>query len=56
MPRRDQEPQTTSNTAGRVTVKRVTPRRDFKRDDFFRDLKKVARKQDRPSQPESKTR
>jgi hypothetical protein len=28
----------------------------FTRKDFFRDLKKAAKKQDRPSQPDSKKR
>jgi hypothetical protein len=31
-------------------------RSPFSRDDFFRDLKKAARKQDRPSQPDEETR
>lgn len=45
----------TANPAGSPKV-RDTTLRDYKRSDFFRDLKKVAKKQDRPSQPGSKTR
>ena len=32
------------------------PQPPFSRDDFFRDLKKAAKKQDRPSQRESEKR
>lgn len=41
---KNQNPQTKSNTAGRVTVRQITPPRNYKRDDFFRDLKKANRR------------
>lgn len=43
---------TKASKNGKVQEKEET----FTRKDFFRDLKKAAKKQDRPSQPESKTR
>jgi hypothetical protein len=39
----------TSNPAGSPKLTPIAPDRGYQRDDFFRDLKKVAKKQDRPS-------
>jgi hypothetical protein len=55
-PRKKVNPQTTGTTEGRVMVKTSSPDEDYSRDDFFRDLKKVAEKQDRSSQPDPKER
>lgn len=45
----------TANPAGSPKVRDTTPR-VYERKDFFRDLKKVAKKQDRPSQRDSEKR
>lgn len=46
----------TTNPSGSFKIVEDDPRQGYQRSDFFRDLKKVAKKQDRPSQPDSKTR
>lgn len=46
----------TTNPAGGLKIIEGDSRPDHKRSDFFRDLKKVAKKQDRPSRPDSEKR
>lgn len=41
---------TITGPAGTAKFTREVPGEDYKRRDFFRDLKKVAKKRDRPSQ------
>jgi hypothetical protein len=45
----------TTNPAGGLKIVRDDSQQEYKRGDFFRDLKKVAKKQDRPSQRDSKS-
>lgn len=45
----------TANPAGSPKIRDLTPR-GYERKDFFRDLKKVAKKRDRPSQRDSEKR
>jgi hypothetical protein len=45
--------QTRGNTAGRFTAKKPAAAENHGIEDFSRDLKKVAKKQDRPSQRDS---
>jgi hypothetical protein len=42
----------TANPAGSFRIVEAAPTESYKRADFFRDLKKVAKKQDRPSRPD----
>jgi hypothetical protein len=56
MPYRKHSARTGTNTPGHVTVRETHPQEPYKREDFFRDLKKVAKKQDRPSQRDSERR
>jgi hypothetical protein len=46
----------TTNPAGGLKIVRDETQQEYKRGDFFRDPKKVAKKQDRPSRPDSETR
>lgn len=52
------KPRKTDSTATRKTTTQSSsdPKPSFSRRDFFRDLKKVAKKQDRLSRPDSETR
>lgn len=46
----------TTNPSGGLEVVENAPRDGFKREDFFRDLKKAAKKQSQPSQPDPEKR
>ncbi len=41
---RNQQPRTSSNTVGRVTVRQTVPKSDYRKGDFIRDLKKASRR------------
>jgi hypothetical protein len=43
----------TTNPAGSPKFTEATPKDAYRREDFFCDLKKVAKKQERPSQRDS---
>jgi len=47
---------TTTNPAGCLKIIEDDSRREYERNDFFHDLKKVAKKQGRPSEHDSEKR
>jgi hypothetical protein len=46
----------TTNPAGGLKIVRDDSQQEYKRGDFSRDLKKAAKKQDRPSRPDQEKR